>query len=101
MMKIFASFPHGMDASETAQGPYAVARAGFELAILRTKGDESTNEPPRLISAYANGRVYDGRVCRCMALRGSVHEPLYGLRSQSLRTLYKFARRVYAMWPIY
>src|SRR6218665_3844238 len=71
MMKIFASFPHGMDASETAQGPYAVARAGFELAILRTEGDESTNEPPRLISAYANGRVYDGRGCN--------HSTGYGL----------------------
>ena len=29
-----------------AQGPYVAARAGFELATLRTKGDESTNEPP-------------------------------------------------------
>src|SRR6218665_1821476 len=29
-----------------AQGPSVAARAGFELATLRTKGDESTNEPP-------------------------------------------------------
>src|SRR6218665_375930 len=31
---------------ELAQGPYAVARAGFEPGTLRTKGAESTNEPP-------------------------------------------------------
>jgi len=69
-----------MDASETAQGPYAVARAGFELAILRTKGDESTNEPPRLISTYANGRVYDGRVCRWLSEDLSMnHSTGYGL----------------------
>ena len=28
-----------------AQGPYVAARAGFEPTTLRTKGDESTNEP--------------------------------------------------------
>src|SRR6218665_1979539 len=30
-----------------AQGPYVAARAGFEPMTLRTKGDESTNKPPR------------------------------------------------------
>ena len=30
-----------------AQGPYVAARVGFEPMTLRTKGDESTNEPPR------------------------------------------------------
>src|SRR6218665_832912 len=29
-----------------AQGPYLADRAGFEPTTLRTKGDESTNEPP-------------------------------------------------------
>ena len=29
-----------------AQGPYIVARTGFEPGTLRTKGVESTNEPP-------------------------------------------------------
>jgi len=29
-----------------AQGPYVVARAAFEPATLRTKGDGSSNEPP-------------------------------------------------------
>src|SRR6218665_726883 len=33
---------------ELAQGPYVAASAGFEPTKLRTKGDESTNEPPRL-----------------------------------------------------
>ena len=30
-----------------AQGLYVAAGAGFEPTPLRTKGDESTNEPPR------------------------------------------------------
>ena len=30
-----------------AQGPYVAAIAGFEPATLQTKGDESTDEPPR------------------------------------------------------
>jgi len=30
-----------------AQGPYVAARAGFEPMTLWTKGDESTNVPPR------------------------------------------------------
>jgi len=29
-----------------AQGPYVEVRAGFESKTLRTKGAESTNEPP-------------------------------------------------------
>src|SRR6218665_2377688 len=36
---------------ELAQGPYVAARVGFQLATLRIKGDESTNEPSRLIFA--------------------------------------------------
>ena len=32
---------------ELAQGPYVAATEGFEPVTLRTKGDESTNEPPR------------------------------------------------------
>ena len=31
-----------------AQGLYTAAKAGFEPIILRRKGDEYTNEPPRL-----------------------------------------------------
>ena len=31
-----------------AHSPYMAARAGFEPATLRTKGAESTSEPPRL-----------------------------------------------------
>ena len=33
--------------AELAQGPCVAARAGFEPMTLRTKGAESTNEPPR------------------------------------------------------
>ena len=35
-----------------AQGPYVAARAGFEPSTYRTKGDESTNEPPHLTRLY-------------------------------------------------
>ena len=35
-----------------AQGPYVAARTGFEPVILRTKGAESTNAPPRLTCLY-------------------------------------------------
>jgi len=34
---------------ELAQDPYMAARAGSEPAILRMKGDESTNESPRYV----------------------------------------------------
>ena len=30
-----------------AQGPYVMARAGFETTILRSKGIDSTNATPR------------------------------------------------------
>ena len=30
-----------------AQGPYLVARVGFELATLQTQGTKLTTEPPR------------------------------------------------------
>src|SRR6218665_1135279 len=31
---------------ELAQGPNLAAKVGFQPATIRTKGDESTNEPP-------------------------------------------------------
>ena len=38
------------------QSPYVVARMGFEPTTLRTKGNESTNEPPPPITAVI--RIY-------------------------------------------
>ena len=35
-----------------AQGPYVAARTGLEPMTLRTKGDESTNEPPSPKCSY-------------------------------------------------
>ena len=46
-----AKAPQATASEGLAQGPY-VARAGFEPKTLRTKGDESTNEPPNLILKY-------------------------------------------------
>ena len=37
---------------ELAEGPYVAARAEFEPAILRTKGAEFTNAPPRPTDTY-------------------------------------------------
>ena len=42
-----AEAPQEIASDGLAQGPYVAARAGFEPTTLRTKGDESTNEPPR------------------------------------------------------
>src|SRR6218665_830599 len=42
-----AEAPKGISSEGLTQGPYVTARAGFEPANLRTRGDESTNEPPR------------------------------------------------------
>jgi len=41
-----AEAPQAIASEGLAQGPYVAARAGFKLTTLRTKGDESTNEPP-------------------------------------------------------
>ena len=38
--------PQATASGGLAQGLYVAARAGFEPTTLRTKGDESTNEPP-------------------------------------------------------
>ena len=45
--EIHAEAPQTTASKGLAQGPYVAARAGFEPTTLRTKGNESTNEPPR------------------------------------------------------
>ena len=47
VLKFHAKAPQATASEGLAQGPYVSARAEFEPATLRTKGDESTNEPPR------------------------------------------------------
>ena len=42
-----AKAPQATASAGLAQVPYVAARVGFKPATLRTKGDESTNEPPR------------------------------------------------------
>jgi len=41
-----AEAPQATVSEGLAQGPYVAARAGFEPATIRTRDDESTNEPP-------------------------------------------------------
>ena len=47
MSEFHAEAPQATASEGPAQGPYMEARAGFEPTTVRTKGDESTNEPPR------------------------------------------------------
>ena len=41
-----AEAPHSIASEGLAQGPYVVARVGYEPMTFQTKGDESTNVPP-------------------------------------------------------
>ena len=54
-----AKAPQATASEGLAQGPYVAARAEFEPTTLRTKGTESTNEPPcptklNTVSNHAN-----------------------------------------------
>ena len=42
-----AEMPRATVSERLAQGPYVVARAGFDSATLQMKGVKSTDEPPR------------------------------------------------------
>jgi len=42
-----AEAPQATASEALAQGHYVAARTGFKLTNLRTKGDDSSNEPPR------------------------------------------------------
>src|SRR6218665_3373437 len=46
LSEFHAKAPQATASEGLAQGSYVAARAGFEPTTLRTKGDESTNEPP-------------------------------------------------------
>jgi len=46
MSEFHAKTPHATASEGLAQCPNVAARAGFEHAILRTKGAEHSNEPP-------------------------------------------------------
>ena len=41
-----AKAPQATASEESARGSHVAARAGFKPATFRTKGDESTDEPP-------------------------------------------------------
>src|SRR6218665_278499 len=44
--EVHAKLPQATASEGLSKSPYVVARAGIEPTTLRTKGDESTNEPP-------------------------------------------------------
>ena len=47
MSEFHAIAPQATASEGLAQGSYMVTKAGFEHTTLRTKDDESTNDPPR------------------------------------------------------
>ena len=47
MSEFHAEAPQATASEGLAQGLYVAAKAEFESATLRVKGDQSTNEPPR------------------------------------------------------
>ena len=48
-----------------AHGPYVAARVGFEPTTLWTKGDESTNEPPRPTTRHLMHSLMLSRIDYC------------------------------------
>ena len=46
MSEFHAEAPQATASEGLAKGPYVAVRVGFETTTLRTKGVESTNEPP-------------------------------------------------------
>ena len=53
MPEFHAEAPQATASEGLAQGPYVTARAGFDPATLRRKGDESTNVPPRFTNIHS------------------------------------------------
>ena len=49
MSEFHAEAPQATANEELVKGSYVAPRAEFKPVTLRTKGDESTNEPPRSI----------------------------------------------------
>ena len=47
MAEFHIKAPQATASEGLAQGPYVAATVGFEPATFRTKGDESTDEPPQ------------------------------------------------------
>src|SRR6218665_2518128 len=78
--EIHAEAPQVTASEGLAQGPYVAARAGFEPMTLETKGDESTNEPPRPTLKYRKRMQYALRILkihllqRCVSWTFSSHE---------------------------
>ena len=52
VLEFHAEAPLATASEGFAKGPYVADRAGFETATLRTKGDESINEPPRQLQLH-------------------------------------------------
>ena len=46
VLEFQAEAPQATASERLVQGPYMAARAGFDPTTFRTKGHESTNEPP-------------------------------------------------------
>jgi len=54
LSKFHPEAPQATASEGLSQGPCVAAGAGFQLSTLRTKGDESTNEPSRPTTVPGN-----------------------------------------------
>jgi len=64
-----AKTPQATASEGLAQGPYLVARAGFEPAALRTKSVKSTNEKPSHTFAWDSNLQPFGRKASNLPMR--------------------------------
>ena len=66
MSEFHAKAQQATVSQELAKSPYVAARAGFELTTIRTKGDESTNEPPLSTICTEELQITDPLLAICM-----------------------------------
>jgi len=86
-----AEVPQATASEGLAQGSYAVARARFESATLWTKGDKSTNEPPRP-TMYNHASMF----LTILHLNSYYDEVYY---QQGLAYMYESVGHIYATYP--
>src|SRR6218665_3692518 len=101
--KFHAEVPQATASEQLAQGPYMAVRAGFKPATLRTKGDESINEPPcpTVQAGFRNpDLLVDGAADHfgsrsCQGIPMCVHSQISRSYSSSLKAAEPMSKRRY------
>src|SRR6218665_274503 len=68
----------------TSQGPYVVARTGFEPTTFRKKGNESTNEPPCPTLCRVNRTAFDMMIITAQRITKNYYWFVIGLMCDNL-----------------